>query len=151
MDEKLIKTHDLPNGLTLNIYDGSKKIADKGEFQSEHASTAQRKLEGDIWLVSLTLRMETPVLDSYFAQDGSSALTREKVVQVLGETVLFEKTMARNLVHSSEKDEIFEQVLKEAEKSMIPYLSHPEFGKKFVHKVYADETSPAAMHRKGLL
>ena len=151
MDEKLIKTLDLPNGLTLNIYDGSRKIADKGEFQSQHASAAQRRLEGDIWLVSVILKMEIPILESYFSQGEGAGMTREKVVGVLGETAVFEKNMSRNLVHSSEKDEVFQKALEDLQKSMVPYLSHPEFGKKFIFKIYADETSPAALHAKGLL
>ncbi|MBI9073872.1 MAG: hypothetical protein JEZ02_00580 [Desulfatibacillum sp.] len=151
MEEKLIKTTELPNGLVLNIYDGSWKIADKGKYQSKHEAKAQRRLEGDIWLISVILRIEIPILESYFSQDEASTLTRESVIEVLGDAAVFEKKMDRHYVHSSEKDEVFENAMKDVQATMVQYLSHPEFGRKYVFKLYAEETSPTALHAKGLL
>ena len=45
MKEKLIKTMDLENGMQLNFYDASRKIA------------------GDRWQISLVVRMEIPVTE----------------------------------------------------------------------------------------
>ncbi|MBT9438589.1 MAG: hypothetical protein GAS50_05285, partial [Desulfobacterales bacterium] len=66
MEEKLIKTIDLENGLELKLYDASRKLA------------------GDRWLVSLIARMEIPTSDSLLKEDVSPSLNVDEVRKVLG-------------------------------------------------------------------
>ncbi len=148
MAEKLICTKKLDNGLLLEVYDGSRKIADKGEFQSPMGQEAQRSQEGDIWLVSLIARMNVPVHESYFSESDTGPITRDSVVQELGETVIYEKRMERHLIHASEKDRIFASTQEVFETRLAPYLAHPEFGKRYVIKRYMEEISPEARHTK---
>jgi hypothetical protein len=57
MEEKLIKTMDLTNGMQLNFYDGSRQLA------------------GDRWLISLIIRMEIPVAEVSINDKGKSIET----------------------------------------------------------------------------
>ncbi len=150
MEEKLIKTMDLDNGLVLEVYDASKKIAEKGEYQSKPEPDAQRTVEGDIWVVSLVARMSIPVSELFFEGNESAVMTVDAARKVLGDAVSYEKRIERHLVHASEKDQIFEAVHEEFMNGVVRYLAHPEFGKKFVIKRYEEETSPEAVHRRNM-
>ena len=150
MEEKLIKTVELENGLALEVFDASRKIADKGEFQAGADPKASRTVEGDIWMVSIVGKINVPVEKAYFKDSGSSVMTHEAVIEILGETVPYEKRVERHLVHESEKDQIFTQALDEFMNGLVRYMAHPEFPKKFIYKRYEEETSPEALHRKAL-
>jgi hypothetical protein len=73
MEEKLIKTLDLENGLQLNIYDAS------------------RKLVGDRWLVSLIVRMDVPVTEALKKDSRQPIVNINEIKDILGDSVLFEK------------------------------------------------------------
>lgn len=146
MEKKLIKTMDLPNGLVLELYDRSKKIADKGEHQAKPDSKAKRNVSGDIWLVSIVGKMQVLVLDSYFKDMGESVLTADAVRDVLGQSVEYEKKMERHFIHESEKDEIFSELIENFNSQSVKYLSHPEFGRRYILKCYAEENKKRMMN-----
>ena len=54
MKEKLIETIELKNGMKLNFYDASRRLA------------------GDRWLISLIIRMEIPVVKALINDEGES-------------------------------------------------------------------------------
>ena len=121
MKEKLIKTMDLTNGMQLNFYDASKRLA------------------GDRWLISLIIRMEIPV-DEVSINDGVSPMERvDEIKKALGEKVMFEQKRERIFVGESEKQTVFEELYNFFIDSVLGYLSNNAFPKRYVLKKYREK------------
>jgi len=121
MKEKLIKTMDLKNGMQLNFYDNSRKLA------------------GDRWLISLIIRMEIPVAEVSINDGGKSMESVDEIKKVLGEKVLFELKRERIFVGDSEKQTVFEEVYDFFIDSVLGYLSNKAFPKRYVLKKYREK------------
>jgi hypothetical protein len=121
MKEKLIKTMDLKNGMTLNFYDASRPIV------------------GDRWLISLIVRMEIPVVEALINDEGKSMDGVDEIKKVLGEKVLFEQKRDRIFVEESEKQTVFEEVYNFFIDSVLSYLSNKAFPKRYVLKKYREK------------
>lgn len=121
MKEKLIKTMDLKNGMTLNFYDASRPIV------------------GDRWLISLIVRMEIPVVEALINDEGKSMDSVGEIKKVLGEKVLFEQKRDRIFVGESEKQTVFEEVYNFFIDSVLGYLSNNAFPKRYVLKNYREK------------
>ena len=121
MKEKLIKTMELKNGMTLNFYDASRPIA------------------GDSWLISLIVRMEIPVVEALINDEGKSMDSVGEIKKVLGEKVLFEQKRDRIFVGESEKQTVFEEVYNFFIDSVLGYLSNKAFPKRYVLKKYREK------------
>ena len=121
MKEKLIKTMELKNGMTLNFYDAS------------------RPLSGDRWLISLIVRMEIPVVEALINDEGKSMDGVDEIKKVLGEKVLFEQKRDRIFVEESEKQTVFEEVYNFFIDSVLGYLSNKAFPKRCVLKKYREK------------
>ncbi|MBW2598462.1 MAG: hypothetical protein JRC55_07840 [Deltaproteobacteria bacterium] len=131
MKEKLIKTMELKNGMTLNFYDAS------------------RPLSGDRWLISLIVRMEIPVVEALINDEGKSMDGVDEIKKVLGEKVLFEQKRDRIFVEESEKQTVFEEVYNSFIDSVLGYfsfidsvlgyLSNKAFPKRYMLKKYREK------------
>jgi hypothetical protein len=121
MNEKLIKTMELKNGMKLNFYDASRRLA------------------GDRWLISLIIRMEIPVVEALIADEGKSMDSVGEIKKVLGEKVLFEQKRERIFVGESEKQTVFEEVYNFFIDSVLGYLSNNAFPKRYVLKKYREK------------
>jgi len=121
MKEKLIKTMELKNGMELNFYDASRRLA------------------GDRWLISLIVRMEIPVVEALISDEGKSMDSVDEIKKVLGEKVLFEQKRDRIFVEESEKQTVFEEVYNFFIDSVLGYLSHKAFPKRYVLKKYREK------------
>ncbi|RZB31631.1 MAG: hypothetical protein SRB2_04600 [Desulfobacteraceae bacterium Eth-SRB2] len=121
MEEKLIKTMDLTNGMQLNFYDGSRRLA------------------GDRWLISLIIRMEIPVTEVSINDGKKSMESVDEIKKVLGEKVLFELKRERIFVADSEKQTVFEEVYDFFIDSVLGYLSNKAFPKRYVLKKYREK------------
>ncbi|MEA1949024.1 MAG: hypothetical protein U9N83_17185 [Thermodesulfobacteriota bacterium] len=121
MEEKLIKTMDLTNGMHLNFYDASRRLA------------------GDRWLISLIIRMEIPVAEVSINDKGKSMESVDEIKKVLGEKVLFELKRERIFVADSEKQTVFEEVYDFFIDSVLGYLSNKAFPKRYVLKKYREK------------
>jgi len=121
MKEKLIKTIDLKNGMTLNFYDASRPIVK------------------DRWLISLIVRMEIPVVEALINDEGKSMDSVGEIKKVLGEKVLFEQKRDRVFVGESEKQTVFEEVYNFFIDSVLGYLSNNAFPKRYVLKNYREK------------
>jgi hypothetical protein len=121
MEEKLIKTMDLTNGMQLNFYDGSRQLA------------------GDRWLISLIIRMEIPVTEVSINHGEKSMESVDEIKKVLGEKVLFELKRERIFVADSEKQTVFEEVYNFFIDSVLGYLSNKAFPKRYVLKKYREK------------
>ena len=121
MEEKLIKTIDLENGLELKLYDASRKLA------------------GDRWLVSLIARMEIPTSDSLLKEDVSSSLNIDEVRKILGEKLLFEQKREKIFIDEKEKDEVLKEIQDFFLSSSLSYFSHSDFPQKYVLKKFNEK------------
>jgi hypothetical protein len=121
MEEKLIKTMDLTNGMQLNFYDVSRRLA------------------GDRWLISLIIRMEIPVAEVSINHEEKSMESVDEIKKVLGEKVLFELKRERIFVADSEKQTVFEEVYNFFIDSVLGYLSNKAFPKRYVLKKYREK------------
>ncbi len=117
MEERLIKTIGLKNGLTGSLFDGSRKIA------------------GDRWFVSVILRIDIPVNEETVNEKSVNAPVKE-VAEILGNPVVFEKKMDRNFIDEQKKDEIVNGLVESLITGLSSYLSHEKFAEKFVAKSY---------------
>ena len=120
MKEKLVKSLDLENGMQLNFYDASRKLA------------------GDRWLISLVVRMEIPVTDVLIKDPGQSTESVNEIINVLGENLLFEQIRKRNFIDETRKAEMFNELYDNFVNSTFAYLSNEAFPKKYIIKKYKE-------------
>ena len=127
MEEVLINTIDLENGLKLKLFDSSRKLA------------------GDRWLVSLIARIEIPTNDSLPKEDGSSSLNFDEVIKVLGEKLVFEQKRERVYIDEKEKDEVLKEIQDSFLSASISYLSHSDFPEKYILKKFNEKVKKKLM------
>lgn len=116
MDKNLIKKIDLENGLELEFYDCSKKIV------------------GDRWQVKLLGKIEIPV--KKYLQGIDEGIDTDDVLEVLGQTVIFEKNRERNFIDDKEKEKLLNDFCESLMKNALLYLSTSNFPKQFIEKEY---------------
>ncbi len=126
MEEKLIKTLDLKNGLQLKIFDAS------------------RNLVGDRWLVSLIARMEIPVTKVLQRSDPLPKENLNDINDVLGESVMFEQKREKNFVDISEIESVFKGMCDIFLGSSLDYLSRETFPKRYILKKYKEQIKKAS-------
>jgi hypothetical protein len=126
MEEKLIKTLDLKNGLQLKIFDAS------------------RNLVGDRWLVSLIARMEIPVTKVLQRSDPLPKKNLNDINDVLGESVMFEQKREKNFVDISEIESVFKGMCDIFLGSSLDYLSRETFPKRYILKKYKEQIKKAS-------
>ena len=73
MEQTLIKTIELSNGLKLLFFDISRKLA------------------GDRWYVGLIARIDIPLIDSLLTNQHLSHYSVEEIRNALGESVRFQQ------------------------------------------------------------
>jgi len=121
MEEVLINTIDLENGLKLKLFDNSRKLA------------------GDRWLVSLIARIEIPINDSLLKEDRSSLLNFDEAIKVLGENLLFEQKRERIYIDEKEKDEVMKGIQDSFLSTSLSYLSRSDFPKSYILKKFNEK------------
>ncbi len=129
MEEVLIKTIDLENGLELKLLNASRKLA------------------GDRWLVSLIARIEIPTSDLLFKEDGSPSLNVDEVRKVLGEKLLFEQKREKIFIDEREKDEVMKEIQDSFLSASLSYLSHSDFPKKYVLKKFNEKIKKGSWYK----
>ena len=121
MEDNLIKTIDLENGLKLKLFDAS------------------RKLVGDRWLVSLIARIEMPINELLLKKDVSTLLNVDEVRKALGEKLLFEQKREKIFIDDKEKDEVMKGMQDLFLSSSLSYFSHPDFPQKYILKKFNEK------------
>lgn len=128
MKEKLIKTIDLENGLQLNLYDGSRKLA------------------GDRWLVSLIIRMDVPVTEAFKKKGRESTESIDEIKGMLGDSVMFEKKREKIFIDKTEKETVFKELCDMFLNSSLNYLSKEIFPKQYILKTYKEEVKKSLLN-----
>jgi hypothetical protein len=117
MTETQLEKIDLKNSLTLELYDGSRQVV------------------ADRWVVVLIARVEVPV-------DPAMADIPEvdwgKIKNALGDKLLFEQKRERNFIDAAAKDDVLNALCNTFKATQLPYLSHPEFAKRFILSRYGE-------------
>ena len=133
MNEKLIKTIVLGNGLILEIYDHSRKVA------------------GDRWLVKMTSKIDIPIDYQIRNARGISQLNLniDGLNKFFNECIRYEQARERNFIHEMEKDTVFNDLLSSFLKSSQAYLSHPDFPIRCVTREYLKKKQQSTWNAEG--
>ena len=121
MNEKLIKTIVLGNGLILEIYDHSRKVA------------------GDRWLVKMVAKVDIPIDYLSSITRGSSKLNLQidELKKFFDACIRYEQKRERNFISEKEKDVVFNDLLTSYLKSSQAYLSHLDFPIRYAAREYS--------------
>jgi hypothetical protein len=116
--EKLEKSIELKNGLILELWVKSKAMA------------------GDRWKIGIIAQSDVPVKKA-LEPNGNALVNIDEIKELLGESVRFEKKMERFFIDEKEKDKITEEIMNSLLETIFPYLSHPQFCKRFIIREFA--------------
>ena len=125
MENQLIRSTPLENGLTLNLYDSSKVAA------------------GDRCYVALTAVIEIPVADI----DPAPRISAADLRQAVGDVVRYEQKRERHFIDVREKDALLESMAEQLLAASVGYLSHPDFPRKAVLREYAKARQRMSLRR----
>ena len=121
MNQKLIKTIELKNNLTLNLYDASVKMI------------------GDRWIVTLVARI-TIAVDKALTQEIRLSLPSEdEIKKMLGKEVVFEQKSNRIFIDKDAKANVLQELSDTFIENTLPYLSHADFSQRFLKKRIKEE------------
>jgi hypothetical protein len=112
--ESLEKSIDLKDGLTLELWDKS------------------RSMVGDRWKITIIAQIDVPVEKAFLGPNGNKQENLDDMKMLLGESVRFEKKMERFFIDEKEKDKVTQEIMDSLLESLLPYLSHPLFCKRFI-------------------
>lgn len=120
MEGKLIDKTKLENGLTLEVYDRSRRVT------------------GDRWLVSFVARIDVEVRPEYFESVHTQGLAFEDIRAAVGEKVSYRNEKTRNFIPETEKDEVFGGLKERFLDASLGYLSSPDFPRKLILRQYQE-------------
>jgi hypothetical protein len=120
MNDKLIKTIVLGNGLNLEIYDHSRKVA------------------ADRWLVKIVAKVDIAIdyLTSSAFGNSKLHLQIDELKKFFDACIRYEQKRERNFISEKEKDNVFEELLSSFLESSQAYLSHPDFPTRYAAREY---------------
>lgn len=108
-----LRTILLGNGLVLEIYDQSRKMA------------------GDRWLVKLVAKINIPI-ERLSADSGELRPDDIRALQSSwGNYIRFEQKLERNFIDGKKKDAVLQDLMTSFLNSSQGYLSHPDFAQRF--------------------
>ena len=113
---ELIEKITLPNGLVVEIHDGSRLIAQ------------------DTVLVSMAVRMEV-VLEERFFEDAARF---RDVKTVFGPVLAYEYRKERTFTSPERSRTVFSELLEDFRKDVLPYLGRPQFAERFCRAKYRE-------------
>lgn len=113
---KLLSSHELPNGLYLEVWDRSRPVA------------------GDRWQVVLEGRIPIPVNGRTLPPELASKA--EEVAAALGPELAFTRREERNFIAAGEVPAILEEMTARLLELAPGYLGHPDFAARFIRKKY---------------
>ena len=118
MEQTFIKSIELSNGLKLDFYDISRKLA------------------GDRWYVGLIARIDIPLIDSLLTNQHLSHYSAEEIRNTLGESVRFQQKRERHYIDEREKDDLLNDLMDSFIKRTLNYLFLPDFPGKYILKEF---------------
>ena len=128
MQPKPIETITLKNGLNLELWDASRRVA------------------ADRWQVILKARIEIPVSDRWFGDATGLPAPLAEMRSALGERVCFEYQNMRNFVDAGEKEAVLNRMSVSLADNALRYYSHPDFAARWLVKQYGEYKARRAQH-----
>ena len=113
---KHVENLNLPNGLTLHIWDVSRQIA------------------ADTVKVELVIKMDVAFEISHFEEEDHYLKTR----RVFGPVGNYEYRKERTFVHNAEAETVLRNLLNDFKRDALPYLAKDEFPRKFSQSKYRE-------------
>ena len=123
----LIETIRLDNGLTLEIWDESRKIAE------------------DTVKVALTARIRVALKQEYLPGEEQYRTVR----RAFGDELLYEQRNERAYVHLKDRDAVFGQLLSDFKETTMKYISRPDFASGFAKSKLMDIQRNPYKYREG--
>lgn len=114
MSENRLEKIPLENHLILEIWDLSRTLA------------------GDRWLVCIEARMDIPLEMKHLEGEPEKEKRFSVMKKRYGAQVPYRYKEKKHFVEQGEKDELIDQFTEIIKKNLVPYLSHPDFAKKFI-------------------
>ncbi len=118
MEERLVDKIKLENGLTLEIYDLSRRVA------------------GDGWLVSFVARIDVAARPEFFEDQGSGHPSFDAVRKAVGERVTYSYEKSRHFIEETEKDKVFKGLKERFLETTLPYFSSANFPRNVILSKY---------------
>jgi hypothetical protein len=118
LEEEPIEKIKLDNGLTLEVYDRSRRVA------------------GDRWQVSFVARLEVGLKREYFKGRHTPDVPFEDIRKAVGDKAHYHHEKTRNFIAETEKDEVFRGLKERFLDANLVYLSSPEFPLKLILRQY---------------
>ena len=106
----------LPTGLSLNVWDASRRIAT------------------DTTKVELVIKMNVPFAADHFDAEDHYLKTR----RVFGLEDTYEYRKERTFVATTEKDRVFAELLADFKRDALPYLAKEDFPRRFSQSKYRE-------------
>jgi hypothetical protein len=114
MAPRLMERRELPNGVTLEFWDESRRVA------------------GDRWYVGV--RAVVPIRLSDHQVDHIAPEVMEFVRTKTGDHLCFQLKEGKNFVADDEVDSVREEFKRLVLRNSLPYLSRPDFPSRFVSR-----------------
>ncbi|MFP4445479.1 MAG: hypothetical protein ACLFPD_04455 [Desulfosudaceae bacterium] len=127
-NEILLETETLENGVELNLYDASRKVA------------------GERWQVVLIVRARVPVTEALCRQCRPA--DTEEIRALLGESQLWEQKRERNFIDEKEKEAVLAAMRESFSGTIRSYVAHPEFAVRLIARRCQDL---AKRQRQGII
>ncbi len=117
---KHIETISLANGLAVELYDLSRKVA------------------GDRWLVKLLARIPVEVTRKAFEEFSEPDIQFQEYIKSQGSRIYFEQVKERNFIDEKERDELFNLMQNELKTHLLGYMGHKKFPEGVLKKEIKD-------------
>jgi hypothetical protein len=133
VNDKLIKTIVLGNGLILEIYDYSQKVA------------------GDRWLVKMVAKIDISIdyLTDNRLENSKLNLQVDELKKFIDTCVRYEHKRERNFISEKEKDVVFNDLLMSYLESTQAYLSPPDFPIRYAAREYLKKKQHSTWYPEG--
>ncbi|MBM4275051.1 MAG: hypothetical protein FJ134_11410 [Deltaproteobacteria bacterium] len=115
---KLLSSHELPNGLILTVWDRSHPVV------------------GDRWQVVLEGRITIPVNDRTLPPELSSRA--QEVIRALGPDLVFTRREERNFIATGKAAAILQEMTARLLELAPRYLGHPDFAARFIRQKFKE-------------
>jgi hypothetical protein len=120
MEERLIDKMKLENGLILEFYDHSRRVA------------------GDRWLVRFEARIDVAARPEFFEDQGSGHPSFDAIRKAVGERVTYSYEKSRLFIEETEKDKVFKGLKERFLETTLTYFSSAEFPRNIILSRYQE-------------
>jgi hypothetical protein len=118
MQKKLIDKIKLENGLAIELYDRSRRVA------------------GDRWLVGFEARIDIGVKPEYFQGQGSGNPSFDSIREVLGEKITYSCEKSRQFIEETQKDKVLQGIKERFVETTLTYFSGRNFPRNMILSKY---------------